>query len=86
MSPICASAINLLTFILLKIQGNVFMKLRKPAQNEMNKELGNKPDELENILEQIETKIKKIKEMVIHEIQKTPRKQGKHRRTLKRSK
>jgi ActR/RegA family two-component response regulator len=62
------------------------MKLRKPAQNEMNKELGNKPDELENILEQIETKIKKIKEMVIHEIQKTPRKQEKHRRTLKRSK
>jgi len=62
------------------------MKLRKPAQNEMNKELGNKPDELENILEQIETKIKKIKEMVIHEIQKPPRKQGKHQRTLKRSK
>ena len=74
------------------------MKLRTPSENKMytNKiflnNVNNKSDEFEYILvlnyllEQIESKIEKIKEKIIYEILEIDRNPKEYRRTLKRSK
>jgi hypothetical protein len=70
-----------------------FMKLRKPNENRrINKEmLNDKPEELEESLEQFISKLEAIKDMIIHEIQKilgkqTARKPKTIKRSLKKSK
>ena len=68
------------------------MKLRKPSdinwdtKDILNEEKLFNPDDLEEKLEQIETKFKKFKGMILYEIQKSFRNRNKIKRSLKRSK
>jgi hypothetical protein len=68
------------------------MKLRKPSdihwdtEDILNEERLFNPDDLEQKLEQIETKFKKFKGMIFYEIQKSLRNRNKIKRSLKRSK
>jgi hypothetical protein len=69
-----------------------YMKLRKPSdihwdtEDILNEERLFNPDDLEQKLEQIETKFKKFKGMIFYEIQKSLRNRNKIKRSLKRSK
>lgn len=70
------------------------MKLRIPSQNKQNvQKISAKPDEfieillLNNLLKPLfESKIEKIKELIIYEFLDFPRKEKSYKRTLNRSK
>ncbi len=66
------------------------MKLRRQHKkiddDDFFDEFDDKPEELENFLSSFGSNIRKIKEMIIYELQKILGKEKNHKRTLKRSK